>query len=162
MHTAGVVQYHSPLDADRAAAGQLPMAEYPDGYLGTIIDRRQDKLMDAVQNRLTDRSYQRGVHVGSKIRNDEYFWPKEFEPDKRLKAEARAKRTGYTMSVQRYAPAGNPVERLAHMGKLGGLSAPEQMSMYRKYGVDPARNPIVLIDPTRQARMSKMLPRYAM
>ena len=44
------------------AQGFAPGAAYPDGYLGTITDRQQDKLLGAVQSRLTDRSYQRGVH----------------------------------------------------------------------------------------------------
>jgi hypothetical protein len=161
-HTAGAVQYRTPLDAERAAAGQLPMAEYPDGYLGTITDRHQDKLLDAVQNKLTERSYQRGVHKGAKIARQDYFWPDGFEPDKRLKQQAHARRTGSTVSVTRYAPAGNPVERLAHLGKTAGLTPPEQISLYKQYGVSIAKNPVVLTDPTRQARLQKMLPRYAM
>jgi len=160
--SAGVVQYRSPLDAARAAQGKLPYAEYPDGYLGTIIDRQEDKLLGRIQEKLTERSYQRGVHKGAKISAQDYFWDgKSIDPSMRLKAQARAKMEGYTMDVKRYAPTGNPVERLAHMGKMGGLSTPEQMGMAKQYGVSVAKNPVVIIDPDRKARMQKMLPSYA-
>lgn len=160
---AGAVQYRSPLDAQRAAKGSIPEAEYPDGYLGTITDRHEDRLLEAVQERLTERSYQRGVHKGEKISRTDYFWDTSVvDPMGRLRAQAKAAKTGYTMSVPRYAPKGNPVERLAHMGKTAGLSAPEQQNVYRQYGVSMARNPIVINDPGRQERMQRMLPRYAM
>lgn len=159
VKTSGTIQYRTPLDASRAA-NKLPQAEYPDGYLGTIIDRQQDKLLDAVQNRLTERSYQRGVHKGEKIARSDYFWDTSVvDPDGGIKREARtAVRTGDTISVRRWAPKGNPVERLAHMGKLGGLTAPEQHQLYKQYGVSIAKNPVVIQDPTRTARMQKMTP----
>lgn len=160
--TAGAIQYRSPLDARRAASGVLPQAEYPDGYLGTITDRHQDKLFAKVQERLTDRSYQRGVHKGAKIDGNDYFWDKNIvDPMGRIKKEAQGKPNGYTIDVQRYAPKGNPVERLAHMGKTAGLSTPEQIGVYKQYGVSVAKNPVVVQDPTHRARMQKMLPSYA-
>lgn len=162
-YNAGVVQYRSTLDAKRAANGQLPYAQYPDGYLGTLSqDRHQDKLLDAVQSRLTERSYQRGVHKGEKIDRSDYFWPDGFDPMRRIKAESRfTQQTPYTMEVRRFAPRGNPVERLAHLGKLSGLSSNEQANVYKQYGVSIARNPVVVSDPTIKARMQKMLPSYA-
>jgi hypothetical protein len=161
--TAGVIQYRSPLDARRAASGQLPQAEYPDGYLGTIVDRHEDKLLRAVQEKLTERSYQRGVHKGAKIDASDYFWDgKAVTPDAGLRRESRtARKTDYTISVKRFAPVGNPVERLAHIGKTTGLTPPEQMAMAKQYGVSVARNPVVLQDPDRKARMMRMLPNYA-
>lgn len=162
-YNAGVVQYRSPLDAVRAARGTLPHAEYPDGYLGTIIDRQSDKLLDAVTNKLTERSYQRGVHKGEKIARTDYFWDETvLDPDSGLRRQARsAKQQGNTIQVERWCPKGNPVERLAHMGKTAGLSAPEQEKVYKQFGVSIARNPVVNQDPTRKARMQKMLPDYA-
>lgn len=161
--SAGVVQYRSPLDAARASQGKVPSAEYPDGYLGTIIDRHEDKLLAKVQEKLTERSYQRGVHKGEKIDGTDYFWEgKSITPDMRLRAEARATTNGYTMQVPRFAPTGNPVERLAHLGKTAGLSAPEQMNIAKQYGVSVSKNPVVLQDPDEMARKQKMLPRYAM
>jgi hypothetical protein len=164
VETAGAVQYRSPLDADRAAKGSIPSAEYPDGYLGTITNRREDKLLEAVQERLTERSYQRGVHKGSKIGPQDYHWDESvLDPMSGIRREARtAKRVGTVIQVEKWAPRGNPVEKLAHMGKTAGLSAPEQMNVYKKYGVSPSKNPVVLQDPGRVERMQKMLPRYAM
>jgi hypothetical protein len=160
---AGAIQYRSPLDAARASQGQLGQAAYPDGYLGTIIDRHEDKLLAAVQNKLTERSYQRGVHVGEKIAGTDYFWEgKSITPDMRLRAESRAVVINHLMSVKRFAPTGNPVERLAHMGKTAGLSAPEQMNIAKQYGVSVSKNPVVLQDPDEKARKQKMLPTYAM
>lgn len=162
---AGVVQYRSPLDQARAGDGQVPYAQYPDGYLGSLSqDRRQDKLMDAVQSQLNKKSYQRGVHKGEKIERDDYFWPQDFDPMRRIKAESRftnVVNNGYTMDVKRFAPTGNPVERLAHLGKLGGLKSPEDENVYKSYGVSMAKNPVVPQDPDRAARLQKMLPQYA-
>ena len=157
---AAVIHYRSPLDAARAAKDKIPGAEYPDGYLGTITNRREDRLLDKVQEKLTERSYQRGVHKGSKIDNRDYFWPDGNDPMRRIKAESRFEQDGSRMLVERNKPTGNPVEKLAHLGKPG-LSAPEQMAIAKQYGVSVSKNPVVIQDPTRVARMSKMLPRYA-
>jgi hypothetical protein len=157
----GAVQYRDPLDQARAAGGKLPYAEYPDGYLGTVIDRQQDRLLAKVQERLNDKSYQRGVHLGSKVGRQAYYWNKEYNPMMGIERQAMLSvQTGSTISAPRYAPSGNPIERLAHMGKTAGLTPPEQMNMYRQYGVDPAKNPIVLPDPGRRERMKGMLPGY--
>lgn len=162
LNTAGAVQYRSPLDAARAARGHLPHAEYPDGYLGTIVDRHEDKLLDAVQQRLTERSYQRGVHKGERIPRTDYFWDKTVvDPMEGIKRQARSVREGNTLVSRKHVNRGNPVERLAHLGKLGGLSTPEQLGLYKQYGVSVSKNPVVLTDPTAQARLQKMRPTYA-
>jgi hypothetical protein len=161
--SAGALQYRSPLDAARASQGRIPQAEYPDGYLGTIIDRHQDKLLENVQEKLTQRSYQRGVHKGAKIDASDYFWAgKSINPDMMLIAESKAVVHNGLMYVDRFCPTGNPVERLAHLGKTAGLSPPEQVQLYKQYGVSVAKNPVVLTDPDSVARKQKMLPRYAM
>ena len=155
-----MASYHYELDARRSLA--TSDAQYPDGYLGTITDRRQDRLLQTLQRRLTARSYQRGVHVGSKIGHDQYFWPKDFDPDSGIERQAAtAIMDGYTIDVQRFAPTGNPVELLAHEGKTAGMSPPGAEAIYRRYGVDPSVNQVVLQDPDRKARMQKMLPNYA-
>jgi len=161
--SAGAIQYRTPLDQARAAQGRIPSAEYPDGYLGTITDRHQDKLLQNLQSRLTDRSYQRGVHLGSKIGKEQYFWPAagDVRPGMRLELEVSLVKSGYTYDMPRFAPTGNPVERLAHLGKTAGLSPPEQMKVAKQMGVSFAKNPVVIMDPTRAARMTKMLPSYA-
>lgn len=80
------------LDAQRMGVGRIPSAEWPDGYLGTIRSRRDDRLLDAVKDNLNRRSYQRGVHVGSRIDPGDYTWPTNMRPDRGLKAEARGQR----------------------------------------------------------------------
>lgn len=153
-------QPHDTLDGKRSMQGRTPEAEYPDGYLGTIIDRQQDKLLAKVQERLNDRSYQRGVHVGSKVGAQAYAWTTAVNPEAGLRRQARWVQGEYTMDIPRYKPTGNPVERLAHMGKNAILSPGEQGEMYRKYGVNQGMNPVVVPDPSRQARLRRMLPGY--
>lgn len=154
------IAFRDTLDAKRSMMGRTPEAEYPDGYLGTITNRQQDKLLGKIQERLNDRSYQRGVHVGSKIGRAQYYWNRDLAPDDGLRRQSHFRRDGCTLSAPRFAPSGNPVERLAHQGKTAGLTPPEQMEMARRYGVNPAMNPVVLSDPTRAAQMRKMLPSY--
>lgn len=101
--------FRSILDARLAAAtGKTPEAQYPDGYLGSVIDRRQDKLLQTVRNNA--RAYTRGVHKGSRIAPTDYFWPDDLNPMTTLEKRKRG-------STKRYAAQGNPVERLAHGGK---------------------------------------------
>lgn len=93
------------LDARRAMPeyAKTPNAQYPDGYLGSIIDRRSDKLMQTVRNNV--RSYTRGVHKGSRIERQDYFWTKDFND-----------RTGLEMQAQgkKWTAQGSPTERLVY------------------------------------------------
>ncbi|MGW0061423.1 hypothetical protein ACWDTT_16035 [Streptosporangium sandarakinum] len=121
------------LDAKRMGrVPGVPSAQYPDGYLGTINSRREDRVLTAVQNRLTDRSYQRGVHKGEKAHADDYFWPKEFGPTTGLEHQARGKR---------WTAPGSDLDHLAHGGK-NAITSPEQLGrLAAQYGVsayDPA------------------------
>src|ERR1700749_4876529 len=86
------IPWRSAMDAERSGAGPHPN-DWPDGYLGTIVGRRQDRVLHKIQSRLTDRSYQRGVHVGEKMGSDCYFWGDDFNPMTRLEAEADAIRS---------------------------------------------------------------------
>ena len=69
----GVPIARSEIDESRMGIGRQPSAEYPDGYLGTIRSRRDDRgrssstsdtVLDSMKNRVGQRSYQRGVHRG--------------------------------------------------------------------------------------------------
>jgi hypothetical protein len=160
----GAVQFRDPLDARRSAQGQLGQAEYPDGYLGNIINRRQDRLLQAIKTRQTSASYQRGVHRGSKLDPSAYLW-EGLDPGAGLRRESRAaidEQGRYI--VRRYGPHGDPVEVLAHQGKTTGLATPgdigQKMDEARTAGVNPAANPIVVMDPVQARHMRKMLPRY--
>lgn len=153
------ITYRGDLDARRSMAGRE--SQYPDGYLGTITDRHQDKLMQAVKDRLNVRSYQRGVHVGSRIGQEQYYWGPEFNPQSRLEAQAGAVSNGYTFDVPRARPSGDPIEYLAHMGKWDATNPDAQNAAARKYGVDPSKNAAVLQDPTKVARDRKRLPTWS-
>lgn len=101
--------FRSILDARLAAAtGKTPEAQYPDGYLGSVIDRRADKLLQTVRNNA--RSYTRGVHKGSRIAPTDYFWPDDMNPYMSLEAQSHG-------SKKRFAASGSPIERLAYGGK---------------------------------------------
>ena len=79
------------LDAIRIGTGRVPSAEYPDGYLGTIRSRRDDRLLDSVKSRLNQKAYQRGVHKGERIEPSQYFWPSQFNDQMGIKRQMRAK-----------------------------------------------------------------------
>ena len=157
-----------PLDAKRIADANAPGAAYPDGYLGTIIDRRQDRMLGVLQSKLTSKSYQRGVHKGERLGQDSYYWTDEMDPNQGIERQMATAQMediegGVIIATQRYTQSGNPVERLAHMGKTAGLTPPEEMRMARQYGVDPAKNPLpmTMTDPTRAARMARVMPRWS-
>ena len=72
---AGTPVARDSMDATRIGVGRVPSAEYPDGYLGTIRSRRDDRLLDSIKSRVNQKSYQRGVHKGERIEPSMYFWP---------------------------------------------------------------------------------------
>ena len=141
--------YRDILDARRSAAPpRTPNAEYPDGYLGTVNSRREDRLLQAVSSRLTDRNYQRGVHKGEKIDRSDYFWPAQFNPSSGIERQM--------VTSQRWAPVGLPEEQINHMGK-NHLIPPEEMGrVAAKYGVKE----ILPVDPVRREKMTRLLPTW--
>lgn len=72
--------WHNEMDARRSMFRRVPSAQYPDGYLGTITSRREDRLLDSIKHRENARSYTRGVHKGERIDPVDYFWPESFHP----------------------------------------------------------------------------------
>ena len=147
-----LVGYRSILDARRSmgSAPFTPDAAYPDGYLGNITSRGQDKLLNKVKNRLNQRSYQRGVHKGERIEPSDYAWTTDVNPQAGLDTEA----TGH-----RWAPKGNLVERLAHNGTADVLSPQEMAKIAPQYGLAYKPNRDV-INPARSERMSHYLPSW--
>ena len=79
------------LDSLRIGTGRVPSAEYPDGYLGTIRSRRDDRLLDSIKNRVGQKAYQRGVHKGERIEPSAYFWPSEFNDQQGIQRQMKAK-----------------------------------------------------------------------
>jgi len=79
--------FRDALDARRSAYNQTPEAAYPDGYLGTINTRRQDRLLDALSNRANQRSYVRGVHKGERIDPADYMYPPTLQPERGIQRQ---------------------------------------------------------------------------
>lgn len=71
---------HDALDALRMMWRRTPEATYPDGYLGTINTRRQDRILNGLKQRENNRPYTRGIHKGERIDGRDYMWPEEFNP----------------------------------------------------------------------------------
>ena len=103
----------SELDSLRIGVGRQPQAEYPDGYLGTIRSRRDDKgrrsstsdrVLDSLKQRTAQRPYQRGVHKGERIDASSYYYPSGLSPERGLERQARAVRNGNVMTVKRNRP----------------------------------------------------------
>ena len=125
------VQPRSELDFLRLGIGRTPQAEYPDGYLGNIRSRRDDKgkpyaasdvVLDSLKNRQNQRGYQRGVHKGERIDQAQYFWPAELKPDRRLRQNLYSVADvegGIAMMVNRNAPKQKlaPAPHLVNDGK---------------------------------------------
>jgi hypothetical protein len=120
----------SSMDFLRLGVGRAPQAEYPDGYLGTIRSRRDDKgkpyaisdtVLDSLKARQTQRGYQRGVHKGERIDPGQYMWPENFKPDSRLKARVVEDEVdgSLIMRVRRSAPKQElaPAPHLVNDGK---------------------------------------------
>lgn len=94
----GVPVARSELDYLRMGVGREPQAEYPDGYLGTIRTRRDDRgrpnsaseeVLEGVK-RLNQRSYQRGVHRGERIDPSDYYLPTELSMDRGIRRQMSA------------------------------------------------------------------------
>jgi hypothetical protein len=114
------------LDAIRIGTGRIPSAEYPDGYLGTIRSRRDDRLLDSIKSRLGQKAYQRGVHKGERIEPSQYFWPSEFNDQSSLDRQMRAKydpKSGM-FKVPRNAPQMHltPAPHLVNDGKANTIA----------------------------------------
>lgn len=159
-----VLSARDPLDAKRMAAGFAPGASYPDGYLGNVGGRQNDKLA-VLQSRLTPTSYQRGVHAGEKQPKGAYYWSQDMSPtmglERQQRASLRDSEGAILYDVPRFAPTGDPVEMLAHDGKFAGASTRQIEQELRARGGDPAKNPVTVVDPSRVARMSNMLPPWS-
>ena len=114
----GAVQGRDYLDNARMHpnADRNGGAEYPAGYLGTITGRGVDRLGSGVLGRLDDRSYQRGIHKGTKMDAQQYFWPEEFTPDRGVRRPVRLDPDTFLLEQPRQAPVPINTERLMHTG----------------------------------------------
>ena len=138
--------FRSILDAKRAMVGRTPGAEYPDGYLGSITDRREDKMLQHVRNNA--RSYTRGVHKGSRIEPQDYFWPQDFNPYTGLEYQSKGKK---------WSQSGSPVERLVYSDSSMTQAEEAQIREQMNLPPDPQMNGT---DPEVRARLRKMGPAW--
>ena len=115
------IPFRDPVDAARSMLGaRTPSAEYPDGYLGTINSRREDRLLNSLKKSLNQRAYQRGVHKGERIDPGDYYWPDEYSNEAGIMRQMAAvpdDSTGVVVYLtQRSAPRGTLQERLTVLG----------------------------------------------
>jgi hypothetical protein len=98
----GIPVARSDLDFMRMGVGRVPHAEYPDGYLGTIRSRRDDKgkpnsiseiVLDGMKTRVNQRAYQRGVHKGERIDPGDYVWPTEWGAETGISNQFKGRKT---------------------------------------------------------------------
>jgi len=106
----GVPVARSELDFLRLGVGRQPSAEYPDGYLGTIRSRRDDRgrssstsddVLNALKVRVGQRSYQRGVHRGERVDVQDYYYPEGLEATRGIARQFRGVRDGNVIRVAR-------------------------------------------------------------
>jgi hypothetical protein len=99
----GVPVARSEMDFLRLGVGRAPQAEYPDGYLGTIRSRRDDRgrpssvsdtVLNSLKVRVGQRSYQRGVHRGERIDQSDYYYPEGLENTRGIARQMKASKDG--------------------------------------------------------------------
>jgi hypothetical protein len=96
------------LDAMRIGTGRVPHAEYPDGYLGTIRSRRDDRLLDSIKNRVNQKAYQRGVHKGERIEPSAYYWSLDFNDQIGIQRQMKAKKVNNSGAIVYMVPRATP------------------------------------------------------
>lgn len=107
--------FRDQADRIRSAWRTTPEAQYPDGYLGTLVTRRRDRVEGEIKDRGAERSYTRGVHKGERIDPTDYLWSEEVHPMAGIERQAT---TGL-----RWAPVGGGKQVLAHQGKIASAVA---------------------------------------
>jgi hypothetical protein len=137
----------SELDFLRIGTGREPSAEYPDGYLGTIRTRRDDKgrpnsvseqVLDGLKVRAGQRSYQRGVHRGERIDPSDYYYPGGLEADRGIRRQMRGVINGTTVMVKRNSDKATlaPAPHLPNDGKAGPNVRSDSPMVVNKRRVD--------------------------
>jgi hypothetical protein len=139
----GVPIARSELDFMRMGVGRQPSAEYPDGYLGTIRSRRDDrgrpssvsdKVLDGLKVRIGQRSYQRGVHRGERIDASDYYYPAGLENTRGIARQMKAVKDGNVYRVERGVEnaMAAPAPHLPNDGKANMRStAPQSLNKQR-------------------------------
>lgn len=129
----------SELDARRMGTPRIPQAEYPDGYLGNVNDRREDRMYDKTKTSINARSYTRGVHHGERINPGDYFWPNNMAPDRGLMYESKGAKTPLLGQLQIPLLVNDGKAPQAEMGATGMMT---------------------VINPVRQAQLQHLRPSW--
>jgi len=139
----GVPIARSELDFMSMGVGRQPSAEYPDGYLGTIRSRRDDrgrpssvsdKVLNGLKVRIGQRSYQRGVHRGERIDASDYYYPAGLENTRGIARQMKAVKDGNVYRVERGVEnaMAAPAPHLPNDGKANMRStAPQALNKQR-------------------------------
>jgi hypothetical protein len=142
------------LDARRLMeSGHIPSAQYPDGYLGTLGagTRREDRLLNSIGNRATQRSYQRGVHKGERIDPADYYWTEQVNPAAALQAQMRGEKW-----TQKGTRVGAP---LVNDGKSTTLVATQaRFSTAARVYEQEISPPYLNVDEQRRAQLMRFKP----
>jgi hypothetical protein len=152
----GVPVARSELDFLRLGVGRAPQAEYPDGYLGTIRSRRDDRgrtsstsdnVLDSLKVRIGQRSYQRGVHRGERIDVQDYYYPEGLDPMRGLVRQMQSVMVGNTFVSPRNSPQAQlvPAPHLPNDGKAGP---------------DVRSDSPMQVNQARQDQMARMRPQW--
>ena len=134
----------SVLDARRMMYNREPSAEYPNGYRGTITDRREDRLFDSLKARQNQRGYQRGVHLGERIDAGDYLYPEDMDP---LMGIARQMQLDEYGDSLRWAPR---LEYFQPTPTVEGQLAPR------------GSESVLTVDQHRVAQLAMLKPKYGL
>lgn len=126
--------FRDDLDMQRSMFRRVPSAEYPDGYLGTMRLRRDDRVLGYVQGRVTERQYQRGVHKGERIDPQDYFWLPEFNPQSGLLAQSMGMRQAPAAALQ------------------------SRMAVTERQMIPRGSQSLIEVDPDRVAQLRRLAP----
>ena len=147
---AGTPVARDEMDSSRIGVGRVPSAEYPDGYLGTIRSRRDDRLLDSIKSRVNQKAYQRGVHKGERIEPSMYFWPEQINDMTRIKRQMKAKPVNVNGAVMYMIPRNAPQTQLAPAPHLVNDGKANTLA-----------NEPTTIDARRQAMLAYLRPAWA-
>jgi len=133
----GVPVARSELDFLRMGVGRAPQAEYPDGYLGTIRTRRDDRgrpnstsetVLNSLKVRVGQRSYERGVHRGERIDQSDYYYPAGLDNMRGIRRQMTAAKAGNVFYAPRHVEDATvaPAPHLPNDGKANIRSTSPQ------------------------------------
>jgi len=125
--------------AMRAAASSAnpgPIADDPNGYLASQ-QLQKDTLMSKLQERITQRDYQHGVHSLTKQPPAAYMWDQYVSPEAGIIAQAQGRKWN--------ARGATTNEQVAYGGTPFFSSPQEEAAYYAAHGIqigEPSRNEV--------------------